>query len=394
MSTQIITSLLDTDLYKFTMGQIVHLKYPFSIVEYEFTCRANTIFNSVAFDLIAKNISNLKNLAFTNDEIEYLRSIKGIDGQNLFCEAYLEFLTRFQFDPVNEISVMNVGDGTLRIHIRGAWQNVIYYEVPVLAIISEAYYRTSCSQYEYSCAVIEAEKRISEKKDWMRHNSDIRISEFGTRRRFSRAMQENVVSTFSDCTNFIGTSNVILAKRYNIDPIGTMAHEFLMAFQSTNHIEQSDKKALYVWNEFYKGNLSIALTDTLGSNHFFKIFNQELSLRYTGLRQDSGDPIEFGKKAIKHYEKYGIDPTEKTIVFSDSLNFSKIEQIHNTFNGKFKDIYGVGTYLTNDTGLKPLNIVIKMTKCDYYPLIKISDTKEKAICIDENLKQFAINHFK
>lgn len=223
----------------------------------------------------------------------------------------------------------------------------------------------------------------------------IPFADFGTRRRYSRKWQEYVITYLTKYypKNFIGTSNIYFAKQFKVKPIGTMAHEFIQAMQSVVRLSDSQKHAFQVWADVYRGDLGIALSDTLGMDAFFNDFDLYFAKLFDGARHDSGSPFVWCKKLIDKYHGYGIDPLTKTAVFSDGLNFPKIVKIHRAFAHKIRCSYGIGNNLMNDCGIKPLQIVIKMTKCDGKPVAKISDSKGKQMCEDPEYLKYLASQF-
>lgn len=385
----IIESLLDTDLYKFSMMQSVLHQYPSARVEYTFRCRNHEVFTEKMYNEILSEIDNLCSLHFSQSEIDYLKSIR------YFKKDFIDFLSLMQLNR-NHIQVF-YENGSIEIKIKGSWLLTILFEVPVLAIVNEVYFRNQILSPDYSGA----QKRLDDKIK-IAHNEGFKFSDFGTRRRFSREWQDTVINNLQmrrDIISFTGTSNVFFAKKYNLIPIGTMAHEYIMAHQQLGpRLIDSQKAALQSWVDEYRGDLGIALTDTIGINAFLKDFDLYFSKLYDGLRHDSGDPIEWGEKCIDHYKSLKINPLTKTLVFSDGLDFEKATMIYNQFKDRIDVAFGIGTNLTNDfPDVKPLNIVVKMTQCNERPVAKISDNPGKGMCenqsfIDYLKEVFNIEH--
>jgi nicotinate phosphoribosyltransferase len=371
----IITSLLDTDLYKLTMQQVVLHQFSGTEVEYAFKCRNVAIWNQQIVKAINEELDALCSLRFTAEELVYLRSIRFLK------KDYLDFLSLMQLNR-NHIYALLDNKDNLEIRIRGSWLLTILFEVPVLAIVNEVYNR-----YAHPNAPMHTgEYRLQEKLKLV--PEDMRFSDFGTRRRFSKEWQKSVISNmrYAPRGTFTGSSNVWIAKHYGITPIGTMAHEFIQCGQAIGvRLIDSQKRMLQAWVDEYRGDLGIALTDTLGVDAFLRDFDLYFSKLYDGVRHDSGDPIPWGHKMIAHYEKMKIDPMSKTLVFSDSLTIPKANEILDVFRGKAKVSFGIGTNLTNDIeGVNPLNIVIKVIRCNGSPVAKISDSVGKGMCEDEN----------
>lgn len=376
----IINSLLDTDLYKFTMQQAVMHQFPNAHeVEFHFKCRNEGV-NLVNFiDEINKEIDHLCTLRFAQEELDYLST------QPYIKSDYVDFLSIFQLQR-RFINVIQLNENEIDIVIKGPWIHTILFEVPALAIVNEVYFKSTD-------LLLEGRKRLDNKILQIFNKTDkyFKFSEFGTRRRYSRSWQEFVVYSlnYQLPNNFIGTSNVFLAKKYNLTPIGTMAHEYLQACQSIGpSLRNSQIFALDTWVHEYRGELGIALTDVIGIDAFLRDFDGYFARIYDGLRHDSGDPIEWGWKVIKHYQKLGIDPLSKTLVFSDGLTTEEAIKIYNEFKGWVGLSFGIGTHFTNDMGIKALNIIIKMTSCNGSPVAKISDSSGKTMCMDEDYLKY------
>lgn len=376
----IITSLLDTDLYKLTMGQVVFHKFSSAIVEYKFKLR-NSGVSLVPFkEEIEEEIDALCRLRFREEELEYLRKLP------FFTSDYIELLRIMQLS--RDFITVSVENGELNIRIKGPWFITIYFEVPVLAIVNEVYYRHIDEGYGVikdgkfpTTALFNLFNKINLTK-----STEIKFADFGTRRRFSKLLQNRIVEILKQKvpSNFIGTSNVMLAMKHDVKPIGTMAHEFIQACQAFTSIRESQKYALQIWADEYKGKLAIALSDTVGFDAFLKDFGFHFATLYEGVRQDSGDPFDVARKLIKHYEELKLDPKEHKIVFSDGLTFPLALELQKEFADKINVSFGIGTNLTNDCGFEPLQIVIKMVKCNGQDVAKVSNSEGKEMC--ENIK--------
>lgn len=369
----IIKSILDLDFYKLTMGNVVFHRYPTAQVEYKFVCRNKDIDLVPYLNDIKHEINELSKLALTRAEYEYLSKIRFLDP------AFLDFLSNLSLNPEKEVQVYNDGHN-LAVIIKGSWLQTIWYETMILSIVNELYFRDKMPKPE---AMVKAAERLVPKYNLLEIHPEIKFSEFGTRRRHSFEVQDMVVQTLKELPGFMGTSNVHLAMKYRVKPIGTQAHEFFMAHQAITRIQDSQKVALKIWAEDFDGDLGIALTDTLNMDTFLKDFTRFYAKLFDGCRHDSGDPVAWGEKLIAHYKKLGIDATTKTAIFSDGLNVPKAIELHDAFKGRINVAFGIGTDLTNDIGLKPLNIVIKMTRCNGQPVAKISDNAGKNICDDQ-----------
>lgn len=371
----IITSLLDTDYYKFSMGQYAWKYYPNVKVKYAFKNRTSKVKLGKLIDKaeLLYQLDKVRGLRFTLEELDYLRSLK------IFSNGYLSYLNKLVLSPI----YVGEKNGKLIIETEGLWSDAIFWETFILSIVNELY----CEQNRGGI-ILSGDIELDEKIEIL-NNSTIKFVDFGTRRRFSKAWQEHVVSTLKSKIkngNFLGTSNVYLAKKYNLNPIGTFAHELPMVIAGTEDnglhsvapIRKSHSTMLAKWYELYGEALSIALTDTFGTNFFFEDFKDKAK-SWKGLRQDSGDPFEFGHRVIKYYKDLNVDPKNKVIIFSDGLCINKIKQLQTMFEGKIKIAYGWGTNLTNDRGVKPLSIVVKSVEANAKPLVKLSDNIAKAI---------------
>jgi len=369
----LINSLLDTDLYKLTMMQVVHSKFPTLPVKYKFKLRNKNVSLVDLQKEIENNIFDLEYIRFTDEELDYLIQL------NFFKPMFIEYLKTFQLNP--EHVKVSVIDDELDITIEGTWLETILFEVPILAIVNELFFSTLPVKDNTETWGFD---RLVDKINLIK-DTDLIFADFGTRRRYSFAWQNEIIKGLHENVpnNFIGTSNVFFAKKYGIKPIGTMSHEYLQAFQAIVHPRHSQKEALEVWSEEYDGKLGIALTDVINMDAFLRDFSLKNTKLYDGLRHDSGCPFEWGDKAIAHYVKMGINPMQKTLVFSDGLTVPKAIEIHDYFKGKINTSFGIGTNLTNDVGFVPLNIVIKMVSCDGLPVAKVSDSAGKSMCKNE-----------
>ena len=375
MINPIITSLLDTDIYKLHMQQAVWHQYPQSNVTLEFVCRNNEDLLPY-LSQIQYQIELLKTLKLTDDEHQYLSEL------GFYKADYLDYLSGYVFDP-NQVAIF-VKNNELKIEIRGLWHQVILWEVPILAIVSEVSNKQKHPNIGFQCA----EKRLASKLAFLKESkvNKLNMIDFGTRRRFSKVVHENVIKTLIDQipNHFIGTSNLYFAKKFNISPIGTQAHEWFQAHQRlVDDLPRFQNLALHAWLKEYPKQLGIALTDCISMDCFLRDFDFDLAQTYQGLRQDSGDPIKWGKKALQHYFDLGINYKDKTFVFSDALTIPKAIEIHDYFKDKINTCFGIGTNLTCDIpSVTPMNIVIKMTECNDLTVAKISDSPGKLICRD------------
>lgn len=388
---RIVQNLLDTDFYKLTMMQAVLHNYPNAEVEWEFRCRNAEDLTPYLAE-IRYQIERLAELEVTADQLAFLERIPFMKPD------FIRFLGLFRFNPRHVQT--GIEDGQLCIRLRGPWLHVILYEIPLLAIISEVRNR-----YRYREVLLEqASERLYQKLDWLRGEAsaseleDFQVADFGTRRRFSYRVQEQMVRIMKRDFpgRFVGTSNVHLAREFDLKPIGTMAHEWLMAHQQLGpRLIDSQIAALDCWVREYRGLLGIALTDCITMDAFLRDFDLYFAKLFDGLRHDSGDPLQWAEKAIAHYEKLGIDPMSKTLVFSDGLDFEKSLQLYRALCGRINVSFGIGTKLTCDIpGVEPMNIVIKMTACNGQPVAKISDAPGKTQCRDENFVSYLKHVFR
>lgn len=378
---QIITSLLETDMYKFSMGQAIYHQFSDYKTTWTFKCRNTDVkFTEAMVEEIKEQIQAYCSCRFTEDELTYIKNIKWIK------ESYVDFL-RLWSPRYEDFVITTDAECGLSIEATGTWLNTSMYEIPTLAIVNEVYFRMA---YNYDELFDSFKEKFNEKFKKIGKGGIYclsNFSEFGLRRRLSAEAQELVVKSLSDaqfsCSTFIGTSNVYLAKKYGITPVGTMAHEWIMCVGQGNHKHNpaySNYFALKAWTDEYKTKNGIALTDTLGTDLFLRDFDDNLATLFSGVRHDSGDPFEWGDKMIAHYKKLGIDPKTKTLLFSDSLNFELADKLFRYFKPVTNVAFGIGTYLSNDTCVKPLNIVMKVTKCNNMDVAKLSDTPGKGMC--------------
>jgi nicotinate phosphoribosyltransferase len=376
----IIDSLLDTDLYKFSMMQVVLHQYPAAQVEYRFKCRNPGIDLVPYIDEIRSELTALCQLRFTAEELAYLRMWRFIKSD------FVDFLGLFQLnDKYVEIVPSSADNGEIEIRINGPWLHTILFEVPLLAIVNEVYFRHTSEGLDLD----EGRRRLRDKIALLRDTPDYgscRIADYGTRRRYSRAWQEEVVTTLRDelGAQLAGTSNVWLARKLGLTPLGTLAHEYLQAHQALGpRLRDSQVAALEAWAKEYRGDLGIALSDVYGLDAFLRDFDMYFCKLFDGTRHDSGDPFEWGEKVLAHYQANRVDPRGKVLVFSDGLDIPKVMRLYAHFRERCLLAFGVGTNLTNDVGPTPLQIVIKMIRCNDQPVAKLSDTPSKNMCEDE-----------
>jgi nicotinate phosphoribosyltransferase len=386
----IIHSLLDTDLYKFTMMQVVLHHFPGARVEYRFKCRNAGVDLAQFASQIREEVRHLCSLQFRDAELSYLRSMRFIKSD------FVDFLGLFRLNE-KYIKITPLASGELDIRIEGPWLHTILFEIPVLAIVNEVYFRST----QPSPDIAEGRRRLQTKLTQLQGPGlqDLKIADYGTRRRFSKDWHEEVLRTLSArlgavtsppqsslerSPQFAGTSNVLYAMKLGLIPLGTMAHEYLQACQALGpRLRDSQVFGFESWAREYRGDLGIALSDVYGMSAFLRDFDLYFCKLFDGARHDSGDPFEWGERMLAHYAANRVDPRTKTLIFSDSLTFPRTIELYQQFRGRCQLAFGIGTNLTNDLGYEPLQIVIKMVRCNDQPVAKLSDTPSKNMCDDE-----------
>jgi nicotinate phosphoribosyltransferase len=367
----IIQDFIDNDLYKFTTMNAVQKKFPTAEVVYKFINRGHTEFPQGFAKALREEVDAMQNLSLSDEAEGYIRK-----RCYFFEPVFIDLLKGFRFNP-NEVHIEQTG-GNLEVDIEGLWYRTVLWEVPLMAIISELYYKmTGQKPDDYEPRAIKKAKEFDA--------IGAELSEFGTRRRFSFDVQNRVVKIFKDQSGkyFNGTSNVYLAMKHNLTPIGTHPHEWFMYHGAHFGYRMANAIGLENWVDVYQGSLGIALTDTFTTDNFFHSFSPKYAKLFDGVRWDSGDPLEFTDKTLKHYTTCRIDPKSKTIVYSDALDLDKVKEIKKYVNGRIHDVYGIGTSLTNDVGVTPLNMVIKLFAAkpygyeNYIPTVKLSDVEGK-----------------
>lgn len=377
---QIITSLLDTDLYKFSMGQAIYHQFSDYKTTWTFKCRNKDVhFTEEMVEEIKEQIKAYCELQFTEEELAYIDHITWMKG------SYVDFL-RLWKPRFEEFEITTNAECGLAIDTRGTWLNTSMYEIATLAIVNEVYFRMT---YDYEDLFESFKERLDAKVQKLVDGEYVLgpFSEFGLRRRLSGEAQDYAVRKLSEAkltkSKFVGTSNVLLAKKYNITPVGTMAHEWIMCVGQGNHKHNpaySNWYALDAWVKEYGVLNGTALTDAITTDCFLKDFQLTYATLFSGVRHDSGDPKEWGDKMIEHYKGLGIDAATKTLLFSDSLDFDRAHDLYAYFSGRAKVAFGIGTFISNDTKVEPLNIVMKTTMCNGMDVAKISDVKGKGMC--------------
>ena len=379
----IVVSLLDTDLYKFNMDQVIFHKHTDLCGQYYFKCRnEGIVFTPEMVEEINAQIDYLCALRFRKEELDYLRSIRFIK------KDYVEFLRLWH--PIRDyVSVSLSEKGELSVVVDGPLFSAMQFEIYLLEIINEVYFRMA---YDYDELRKSAEEKLNAKIKAMNDGTyTFKFAEFGCRRRLSREWEDVVVRRFAtETNNCVGTSNVFLAMKHNLTPIGTYAHEFVQMYQGIDSIPlaYTNHYAMKDWFAEYDGDNGTALTDTITTDLFLLDFNRSNVNNYSGVRHDSGDPYEWGEKIISHYKKYGVDPKTKLLLFSDSLDFDRAQELYDYFCNKTKVSFGIGTFVSNDTCVGSLNIVIKLQYVNGRPVAKLSDSPGKAMCRDENYLKY------
>ena len=383
---RIINSLLEIDAYKFSMGQAIYHLFSDYKTTWTFKCRNTDVrFTPAMVEEIRRQIKAYCDLRFAEDELDYLNDIRWIKG------SYVDFL-RIWKPRYEDFEITADGDCGLGIKTRGTWLNTSMYEIPTLAIVNEVYFRM---RYDYDELLASYRQRLAEKTAKL---IDGRLnlgpfSEFGIRRRLSGEAQDLAIRTLSEAdgryadSHFVGTSDVCLARKYGVTPIGTMAHEWIMCVGQGNHKHNpaySNWYALNAWVKEYGVLNGTALTDTISTDCFLQDFQLTFATLFSGVRHDSGDPFAWGDKMIRHYEKLEIDPRSKTLLFSDSLDFERADALRAYFKDRAKAAFGIGTYISNDTMAEPLNIVLKPTFCNGMDVAKISDAPGKGMCRNQD----------
>jgi len=382
----IITSLLDTDLYKFTMMQVVLHQFPGAQVEYRFKCRNPGAQLAPYAEEIREEIRALCSLRFSKPELAWLRTLRFIKSD------FVDFLALFHLNE-RYIRVTALPSGEIDITITGPWLHTILFEIPVLAIVNEVYFRNTQAAPDFTEGRVRLDAKMAQLQE---HGLEgLKIADYGTRRRFSRVWHEEVLAVLSKRLGaydpahhpqgqLAGTSNVLYAMQLGLIPLGTMAHEYLQACQSLGpRLRDSQVFGFEMWAKEYRGDLGIALSDVYGMSAFLRDFDLYFCKLFDGARHDSGDPFDWGERLLAHYRNNRVDPLSKTLIFSDGLTVPRIVQLHRQFHGRCQLAFGIGTNLTNDLGYEPLQIVLKMTRCNGQPVAKLSDTPGKSMCDDE-----------
>ncbi|MDY3318909.1 nicotinate phosphoribosyltransferase [Riemerella anatipestifer] len=367
-----LKSIIDNDFYKITMQNAVVKLFPTAKVKYEFINRGKHFFPEGFANELRKAVDSMAELKLTKEEKLYLQ-----ETCPYLALPYLDFLEGYHYDP-SEVKIVQEGND-IKVSVEGLWYRTILWEVPLLALISELHYRMNKMERDSNETVVQNTVEKSKKLNEL----GVTFAEFGTRRRHSYKVHQLVMEALmEEKGQFIGTSNVHFAMKYGVKPIGTHAHEWFMFHAAEYGFKMANQLALEHWVDVYRGDLGVALSDTYTTEVFFRQFDKKFAKLFDGVRHDSGDPIEFAKKTIEHYESFGINPNFKYIIFSDGLNLEKVEEITKATRGTIGISFGIGTNLTNDVGLKPMNIVMKLIGVqapngDWIPTVKLSDERGK-----------------
>jgi len=386
----IIKSILDSDLYKFSMQYFVIDHYSEVDVEYTFNNRDKSmIFNKDSVDLIKENINHMSTLKLTDDEYDWMKN-----NLTFLPISYRQYLSAYRFNP-NQVNITLQENGELDIKIKGKWRDTILWEVPLMSIISEVYFKVMDTDWN-----MEGQIELSNLKATKLNDNGCLFADFGSRRRRNFETQDIIIKNMMDYDGFVGTSNPYFALKYNIKPLGTCAHEAIGAVSALESLNHPNKFFMEKWTKTYKGSLGIMLPDTYGTDSFLKEFTLEKAKLWDGVRWDSGSWKVFTDKIINHYKKLGIDPTTKNIIFSDSLNIELSIEIKNYCDDKIKCSFGIGTFFTSDfkkisdkTKSNPMNMVIKLTEVNNIPVVKLSDTPTKSIGDKKMIKIMKYIHF-
>ncbi|WP_345953429.1 nicotinate phosphoribosyltransferase [Mucilaginibacter sp. PAMB04168] len=368
-----LPSLLDNDFYKFTMQQGVIRLFPYAKARYQFINRGKHSFPPGFAQALREAVNDMAHLQLTREEKNFLRvTCPYLDP------LYLDFLEGYRYNP-EEVQIEQ-HDNELQVHIEGLWYRTILWEVPIMSLICELYYKLNHTERISNEEVTERTKEKIERYTAL----GVNVAEFGTRRRHSYQVQRMVVQALRQYgpNSFVGTSNVHMAMLHQTKPIGTHAHEWFMFHAARYGFKMANALGLEHWVQVYRGDLGIALSDTYTTGVFFKQFDKMFSKLFDGVRHDSGDPLQFADQVIAHYNSLGIDPLTKTIIFSDALNYDKVARIAGHCRNRVGISFGIGTNFTNDVGPQAMNIVIKMTEAcphngEWTEVVKLSDEHGK-----------------
>jgi nicotinate phosphoribosyltransferase len=384
----IIRTLMDTDRYKFSMQKVFLRHYPAAKARYRLHCRTEGAGLGRYADEIREQVRHLDSLTFSREELGYLGRIPSLAGD------YVDFLRTFRLDS-SSVRIEARGN-ELIVEAEGPIVHAMPFELYILPIVQEVYTRNTYPGEDY----VEAERRLDEKIAFVKRSdaaADFRYADFGGRRRESRDWHEVTVRRQAEALpdSFIGTSNMWLAMKYDLAPIGTMAHEYLQAFQVLGpRLVDSQKAALETWLEEFRGDLGIALTDVVGMDAFLRDLDLNFARLLAGFRHDSGQPVKWTWKLVQRLRDLNLDPLSKTAVYSDGLTLVTAMALHRLVRNSIRPVFGIGTHLTNDFGRPPLNLVMKMVECNGQPVAKVSDSPGKGVCDDENFMRYLKQVFR
>lgn len=382
------------DYYKFTMSQLQYRQVPQAEVTFALHNRsAVRLSEYVDPAALQAALQQLARQGFVADEIAYLRQLRRSDGQPVFAADYCDMLAQAQLPAVQ----VSMRDGDIHVETRGAWPLVTFWETVVMALVNELYFAGYMRAQRVASQQIsdEGQQRLEQTIRLLLMHPEIKFVDFGTRRRFSWMWHQTVLTTLQQAVpqQLVGTSNVALAAALGLRPIGTFAHEMPMVYaaladKAGRDVRLSHQQFLQDWYAMYGVDLAIALTDTFGSRFFFDTWTREQAQQWRGVRHDSGDPFAFGERVIAWYSQHGIDPRTKSLVFSDSLTRDMLVRLYDRFGQRIGVLFGWGTHLTNDVGLRPLNIVMKAVAVDGVPTVKLSDDVGKHMGSAEKIAQY------
>jgi len=397
----IVGGMLDDDFYKDTMGQFIFRFWPNVDIVSALTNRTKTerLANIIHERDLIDELDAAQARRFTKTDLHYLRGTNEY-GDRMFAEPYLQALENLVL-PKYDLSVK---DGQYDVRFSGSWLPASRWEIPALAILNELRNRAilkKMSRSERDEVLATGILRLREKIRTIRNCPGLTFTDFGTRRRFARAWQRYVVKTLAEELpgQFLGTSNTEAAKDFGVLPMGTNAHELFMVIAAILSIEGDDallgshNRVLREWWKLYGYGLSIALTDTFGSDFFFRDMTAAQAEEWKGLRHDSGDPMVFAEKAIAFFQRHGLNPLDKILIFSDGLDMEMIVRLWHALEGRIKRTFGWGTLLTNDLGIKPISIVIKVIKArinngEWIGTVKLSDNENKHMGTQEDISRY------
>jgi nicotinate phosphoribosyltransferase len=394
----IVRSRLEPDWYKFTMGQFIWRRHPKAQATFAFRNRTKDVDLSklISAQELQEELDVISRLRHTEAELDWLAK-REVGGKPFFSGGYLGFRAATSLPEFRVTAAVKDFD----IRTSGAWPEAMDNETLLLNVVNELHYRKVLERDGISLqtAWAEGERRLRAKIAALKCHPGIRIVEFGNRRHFSRDWHAHALKILLTEIpgQILGTSNVHFAKEFGIEPSGTMAHELFMAYarlygDSDEAIRDSQRRLIDDWYEEYGAPLSTLLPDTFGSESVFRMMGPERAAKWNAFRHDSGDPFAFGERVIAFYRSHGIDPTTKTVVFSDGLTLDLIVRLHLHFGRRIKLVFGWGTHLTNDLGFRTLSLVMKLVQVNGLWTVKLSDNPEKATGDPDDIAAFKRIH--